>query len=253
MRLEHKLNDSALSYNEYLFADTELQVQSFKARFAELQVRAMYELKAMKRTVGTVKVKLLRALPARIEKEYSKYVKMKRGGKQSNLEELFEDLNDLCWSFLEYDLLQLVINSNNCSATLKNAMDQYAREIQIFKQSTTASRFIACGQPLLTKKSHTLRGYRRLKTKHAVNPDEFILAEIDCFREEVWSSMSNLSHCPFHVYSITSGSIQVEWGISEEFKYPLMAFFTSEDGKELLQQHQVYEIFIDDVPINPMV
>ena len=237
---------------KYLFTDTEFQIKSFKTRFAELQARTKDELKSMKRTVGTVNVKLLKALPARTEKEYNKYVKLKRSGKQSNLDELFEDLDDFCWNFLEYDLLQFVINSNNCHAVLKNAMDQYARDVQYFKHCTTASSFIKQGQPLLMKKS-LKRGYRRLKTKHAVNPDEFVIAEIDRFRKDVWSSDANLQDCTFHLFSFSSGSVQVELAIPEEFSYPLLAFFCSEEGKELLLQHHIYEIFIDDEPINPSV
>ena len=235
-----------------MITDTEFQIKSFKTRFAELQARTKDELKSMKRTVGTVNVKLLKALPARIEKEYNKYVKLKRSGKQSNLDELFEDLDDFCWNFLEFDLLQFVINSNNCHAVLKNAMDQYAREVEHFKHCTTASSFIKQGQPLIMKKS-LKRGYKRLKTKHAVNPDEFVIAEIDRFRKDVWSSDANLSDCAFHLFSIASGSVQVELAIPEEFSYPLVVFFCSEEGKELLLRHHIYEIFIDDEPINPSV
>ena len=211
----------------FFVEDTEKQIKTFKERFAQLQERAKAEL--AHRSINTINRKLMGALPQRLEKEYKKYILTKRGRKQTNVEELFDDLSDYCWSTFEYELLQFVIISNNCHPSLRNAMEQYANDVQHLKHSMTASRFMKLKHEFLMKIS-VPRGYRRLKVVHSTNPEEFTLADVDCFRDDIWSE-----------------------SISEEFSYPLITFFCDENGKELLQQHHICRISIDDALINQSV
>ena len=232
--------------------DTEIQITAFKTRFTELQARTKEELVSLKKSVKVVNAKLLARLPSRIEKDYQRYVHVKRRRAQHTLEELFEDLSEYCQNFFEYELLQYIISSTNCRASLKNAMEQYSKDVQHFREYTTASNFIQFGQQVLKKSIP--KGYRKLTTKHIVNPAEYTMAKIDSFKEDVWRHPnSKLSECAFHMCSIRESSVQVEWAFPEEFGYSLIAFFCSEDGKELLQEHQVNVTFIDDTLINQSV
>ena len=235
--------------------ETKTQITAFKARFTELQERTKAELIGLNKSVKTVRVKLSQTLPPRIEKDYHKYVNSKRGRAQNiNLDELFEDVREYCWNCFEYELLQQIIYSNNCHASLKNAMEQYGRDIEHFKQNTTASNFIQYqGEQLISRKIFP-KGYRKLTVRHAINPTEYKLAKMDHFTEDIWNHPnSKLSKCAFHVFSITQSSVRVERAFPEEFSYTLIAFFCSEDGKAVLQEHQIDMIIIDDTVINQSV
>ena len=133
-------------------------------------------------------------------------------------------------------------------------MEEYGRDIEHFKQNTTASAFFQYrGEQLISRKM-LLKSYRKLTVQHAVSPTEYKLAAMDSFIEDVQNHPnSKLAECTFHTFGITPGSVKVEWAFSDEFSYALIAFFCSRDGKELLQEHQVGAIKIDDTPINKSV
>ena len=245
-RITYKVNVCSL------ILDTEQQVTEFRAKFSELHSKTRQELITLNRSVDVVNAKLRRALPARLEKDYYRFVKSKRGGKQSSIEEFFDDISDYCWNCFEYELLQFVILSNNCHTALKNEIEEYGRDVQHFQYCTSASAFIQHGQKLLKKKS-LARGYRKLKVKHAICSKEYTLANINGFREDIWKADPSLSECAFHYHVFAEGSLEVVWAFHEEFSYPLIAFFCSEAGSELMQQYHINEIFIDDIPINSSV
>ena len=234
--------------------ESEIQITTFKTRFIELQERTRAELVSLKKSVKIVRIKLSQALPSRIKSDFQKYVHSKRGRAQNNLDELFEDVREYCGSCFEYTLLQQIIYSNNCCASLKNAMEQYGRDIEHFKQNTTASAFFQYrGEQLISRKTLP-KGYRKLTVQHAVSPTEYKLVSMDHFTEDVQNHPnSKLAECTFHIFGITQGSVQMEWAFPDDFGYALIAFFSSKDGKELLQEHQVDEIKIDDTPINKSV
>ena len=250
-----KVPAAAAGYNCLLLnIEIETQITTLKARFTKLQEMTKAELISLNRSVRTVRVKLSQTLPPRIESDFQKYVHSKRGRVQNNLEELFEDVREYCGSCFEYKLLQQIIYGNTYRASLKNAMEQYGRDIEYFKQNTNASNFIQYqGEQLISRKMLP-RGYCKLTIRHTVNPTEYKLASMDRFTEDVQNHPhSNLSECTFHIHSITPGSVQVEWAFSDEFSYALIAFFCSKDGKELLQEHRVDAIKVDDTVINKSV
>ena len=234
--------------------ETESKITVFKTRFTELQERTKAELVSLKKSVKIISVKLTQALPPRIEKDFQKYVSSKRGRAQHNLEELFEDVREYCWNCFEYELLQHIINSSNCRMSLKNAMEEYGMDVEHFKQNTTASNFIQYrGEQMILRKTLP-KDYRKLTVRHPVNPTEYQLAKMDHFTQDVWNHPnSKLSECAFHVYGIRQSSVQVEWAFLEEFSYNVIAFFCSRDGRELLEEHQVDIIRIDDTVINQSV
>jgi hypothetical protein len=132
-------------------------------------------------------------------------------------------------------------------------MKQYGRDIEHFKQNTTASFIQYRGEQLITRKMFP-KGYRKLTVRHTINPIEYKLASMNHFTEDVQNHPnSKLAECSFHVLSITQGSVQIEWAFPDEFSYALIAFFCSNDGKELLLEHQVDVIRIDDTAINKSV
>ena len=208
----------------------------------------------MNKSARTVRVKLSQTLPPRIEKDFQKYVHLKRGRAQNNLEELFEDVREYGGSCFEYKMLQQIIYSNNCGASLKNSMERYSRDIEHFKRNASASNFIQYqGEQLISRKKLP-KGYRKLTVQHAVSLIDYKLVAMDRFTEDVRNHPnSKIAECTFHVCNITKGSVRIEWAFPDEFSYALIAFFCSEDGKELLQAYLVDATKIDDTPINKSV
>ena len=160
-----------------------------------------------------------------------------------NLTEFFIYLNTYCWNFLEYHLLRRLI-LNVCSEKLKKKVKVYAEEVQIFQRNTTVSEFIKYRRHLAKTKTIP-ESMKKLKKRHNIDPDSCTLAALERLREEVCDHVK-LSYFAFQIYSITPNCIVVEWLIPEEIIEILSLFYSCEVGKELLRDHHVESIFIDD-------
>ena len=225
----------------------ESQIKRFERKFQELNIEARKELEERhnSRCVEIVEDKLS-SLPRSIAKEHHKYVSsiIKRKRPFTNLRLFFEHLNLYCWNFLEYHVLESLIESK-CGEDLREKMSKYAKDIERFRQKTTISDFIKCARHLVKKRPIPPR-FKKVTLEHAVNPDVFTLAELDSFRKDTLESLHlKLSECAFQVYRIKHGSVIVKWMIPEDFAGTLSDFFNSEAGLELLHKHQVEKLKID--------
>ena len=234
--------------------DVETQLKQFEANFSNLQASVEEELIRRNKTVESVSAKL-RGLPPRMKKDYNKYIKelsQQQSQKPNTLEELFVYLNEYCWNCFEYELLEFVIKSNNCSMKLVNRMDNYDSDVKRFKRNTTISVFLKYSQYFGPKLP---RHYDRskLRTKYDIDPDQETLHSLDRLPEDIWNSDSKLSECIMQVYRIIKGCVEIEWIISEEYDYDMMTFFCSEVGKEILERHQITKVYINDLLIDNSV
>ena len=203
--------------------------------------KAKTELIQLKKSVDTVYM-LLKTLSAR---DFHKYVHDLCGRPPSNFDELFDDLDSYRWNCYEYELLEAIIKRNNCSTALRKDMERYAHDVREFKRHTAVSKLSKFRRGYLKRKS-PLKGYKKLTTKFNVDPDRCTLATFDHFREKV-------SKFPLHLYNMEIGSVIVEWRFFEEHEYTLMVFLCSEEGKDLLEQCEISEVLIDDIPVDHSV
>ena len=225
----------------------ESQIKVFENKFQDLNIEARKELEERhnSRCVEIVEDKLS-SLPRSIAKEHHKYVNsiIKRKRPFTNLRLFFEHLNLYCWNFLEYHVLESLIDSK-CSEKLRGKMSKYAKGIERFRQKTTVSDFIKCARHLVKKRPIPPR-FKKVTLEHAINPDIYTLAELDAFRKDTLESLHlKLSECAFQVYRIKHGSVIVKWMIPEDFAGSLSDFFNSDAGLELLHKHQVERLKID--------
>ena len=224
-----------------------LQVEEFERKFQDLIIDARRELEERHNSRGVEIVKdNLSSLPRSIAKEHHKYVIsiIKRKHPFTNLTLFFEHLNLYCWNFLEYHVLENLIKSK-CSEELRGEMSKYAKDIERFRQKTTISDFIKCARHLVKKKTIPPR-FKKVTLEHAINPDNYTLADLDAFRKDTLESLHlKLSECAFQVYRIKHGSVIVKWMIPEDFAGSLSDFFNSDAGLELLHKHQVEKLKID--------
>lgn len=169
---------------------------------------------------------------------------IKRKQPFTDLRLFFEHLNMYCWNFLEYHVLESLIDSK-CSEELRWKMSRYARGIEEFRKHTTISNFIKCARHLVKKRNIPPR-FKKVTMEHAIDPDVYTLAELDAFRKDTLESLHlKLSECAFQVYRIKHGSVVVKWMIPEDFVGCLNDFFKDETGQKLLYKHRVEKIKID--------
>ena len=193
--------------------------------------------------------------PEKINREYyHKFVKnlVKQPRKYESFEKLFYDLRKYCWSSLDYEVLQFIIESN-CRGQLMSRMKEYASRMEHFKKVTTISVFMKYGREFFIRKKVSFTQMSKLKSKHSVNPDQHTLADLDRMREEIWEIESKLSECLMQIYSLNKGCVEVEWIIPEEFDYDFITFFFTEVGKDLLERHQIIEVYLNDMLVDNSV
>ena len=198
----------------------------------------------------------LRALPHRLSEdtnmEYIKKLSSYNAEKPKTLKELFLELNQCCWNYFEYELLQFVIKSNRCSKALENRMEEYAKDMKRFKANTTIAKFMEHGRRL-HKVKKLPEHHKVVKTKQHIDPAETTLSCLDHVREDIWSNMK-LSECiRCQTWEMRMGCLEIEWIVPEEYDYDLISIFCDEAGKELMERHHIEKIYINDVLIDNSV
>lgn len=226
-------------------------MKKFEIKFKDLIIEARKELEEMynSKCVEILKEQVTN-LPSLIKKEHHNYVTqiIRRKRPFVNLRLFFEHLNLYCWNFFEYKVLEHLIESK-CSVDLKYKMGRYARDIESFRQRTTITEFIKCGRHLVKKRTIPPR-FKDITIEHAINPDNYTLAELDAFRIDTLEALHlKLSECAFQVYRIKYGSVVVQWMIPEDFETPVMELFYGEAGQRLLQKHSVERLSVDEAEI----
>ena len=237
-------------------ADIDAQFTAFSRRFGKLQRAARKELELKHNAVELVRDELT-TLPRQIMTENFSYIKRvtKPNGvaRFIDLTNFFQYLHLYCWTFFEYKVLEVLIN-NNCSDVLRARMSSYVSDIQTFKEKTKISDFIkhakhsSHGLLSQVKKKTTPQTFKKLTTKHGIDPDTHTLSELDAFRLETGNRVClnrTLSECAFQLYTLKHGSIIVEWLFPEELADALMSFVESDDGKKLLQEYFIETVLID--------
>ena len=219
-------------------------IGDFERRFTELLVKTKAELLQLKKPIDKVYL-LLKTLSW---KDFHQYILDLRGRQPSNFDELFDDLNSYRWNCFEYKLLEAVIKRNNCSSTLRREMDQYSEDVRKFKRYTPISKVCKLRHGFLKRKS-PLKGYKKLTTKFNVDPHKTMLTALDPLPEKVHDDLK----FSLHLYNMEIGSIVVEWRFYEEHEYTLMTFLCSENGRDLLEQCEISDILIDDIPVDHSV
>ena len=211
-------------------------------QFTDIQIAARKELESREGTVELVKDQLT-AMPIQRKDQSAVRAIARRKRPFKNLTDFFVYLNARCWNFLEYHLLkQLIVNT--CGEKLKRKVKMYAEEVQNFQRNTTITEFLKYRRHMAKDKSIP-ESCRKLKMTHNIDPDSYTLADLEKLRKKTCDH-AKLSDFALQVYSIKPHCIVVEWMIPEETVEILSSFYSSEVGQELLRDHHVESIVIDD-------
>ena len=134
--------------------------------------------------------------------------------------EFFFKMND-CWNFIDPDLLESIIEEHG-SDGLKSAMKVYAKELEMFRQSTTVHQLIEMWQPKFPKSSISdipevsHEHCKSLVTRLDRDARMYTIQELDCFRREAQKFAHPLSISAMILYDIISGSVTIVWLVSED-------------------------------------
>jgi hypothetical protein len=231
-------------YWYFIITDIELAIADFEGHFSDLLIKCKTELLQSKKQPDKVYM-LLKTLSG---KDFQRYIRDLRRTTPTNFDDLFDHLNSYRWNCFEYELLEAIIKRYKCSPALQGEMERHTQEVQKFKRHTRISTVYKHKHTIFKRKSR-LKGYRKLTTRFNIDPHNSMLATLDPFPEKVQSDLK----FPLHVENMEIGSVQVEWSFHEEHEYTLMAYLCSEEGKDLLEQCEISEVLIDDVPADQSV
>ena len=227
--------------------DTESQIEELEKQFTDIQIAARKELESRKVAVEVVEDKLT-AVP--LQPKHSSAISKIARRKQpfQNIKEFFAYLNarTRCWNFIEYHILkQLIVHM--CSDRLKRKMRIFAEQVQNFQRNTTITEFLKYKRDMAKERSKPPKSYdlKELKMMHNINPDSYTLADLEKLRKKTCEHVK-LPDFALQIYSIEPHCIVVEWLIPSEIAEMLSLFYSSEVGQELLRDHQVESIVIDD-------
>ena len=232
------------SLNIVILGDTESRIKKLERCFKNMQIAARKELEDRKDVNAVELVKdELTAIPGQREHLTTFKAIARRKRPFNNLTEFFTHLNYHCWSFIEYQPLGHLIE-NTCGEKLKERVRKYARDVQTFQENTTISEFLT-HRGYLAKKRRIPESYRKFKTEHNIDPDSYTLADLEKLRKKTCTHVK-LSDFALQILTITANCIIVEWMFPEEIVEILALFYSSEVGQELLRDHHVESIVIDD-------
>jgi hypothetical protein len=225
-----------------VISGAESRIKELERRFKNMQIAARKELESKQDAVELVKDQLTAITGQREHLTTFKAI-ARRKRPFKNLTEFFTHLNYHCWSFIEYQPLEDLIE-NTCSDKLKERVQIYARDVQRFQENTTISEFLTHRRNL-AKKRRIPDSFKKFKTEHNIDPDTYTLADLERLRKKTCTHVK-LSDFALQILTITTNCIIVEWMIAEEIVEILSLFYSSEVGQELLHDHQVESIIIDD-------
>lgn len=235
----------SLTITTVFVTDVELVIGDFERHFSDLLVKTKTELLQSKKSVDKVYL-LLKNLSG---KDFQRYIRDLGHTTPINFDELFDHLDSYRWNCLEYELLEAIIRRNNCSPALQGVMEQHSHEIRKFKRHTPISKVYKHRHAIFKRKSQP-KHYSKLTTKLLnADPDSYKLVTLDPFSEKVRSDLE----FPLHLNNMEIGSIVVEWRFHKEHEYTLMLYLCGEEGRDLLEQCDISEILIDDIPMNQSV
>jgi hypothetical protein len=224
--------------------DTESQIEELEKQFTDIQIAARKELESRKDAVELVENQVI-TMPGHLQIKHKSAIGKITTRKRpfQNLKEFFLYLNTRCWNFIEYHLLEKLI-VNTCSDRLKRKLRIFAEHVQYFQRNTTITEFLKYRRHMAKEKCIP-KSYKKLKMTHNINPDSYTLADLEKLRKKTCEHVK-LSDFALQIYSIESHCVVVEWMIAEEIVEILSLFYSSEVGQELLHDHQVESIVIDD-------
>lgn len=154
-------------------------------------------------------------LPLSVRRDHHQFIMMSAENidNAGDIKELFRYLN-IYWSFLEYSLLDLIIQRNSppCSDELKQEMENYKEKVESFKKHTTVEQLLECDLLCGDDNVEPPPNFSKVVTKLEGKAFKYTLEEIDCFRQRFCHQL-NLRTFLLKLVLLKPGSLGIVWHI----------------------------------------
>lgn len=231
------------------------EINSLHRKFFSLIKDFREQLNSQKKDIADVHDTLL-YLPQNLNAIYSPILEEMFHSleKCESFRKFFFKLND-CWNFIDYDLLESVIEEHG-NAALKSAMNTYLKELSKFCQSTTVHQLIKIWQPNYPNfySPHSQQEDRKLFVSR-LNRDAkmYTIQELDHFRREAFHFARPLSTAALILYDIMPGSVTILWLVAEkdidEFSSSISVLVKT---SQFIHQHGILFLCLDDCILYPV-
>ena len=190
-----------------------------------------------------IKIRYLRhsiiRLPGDLKREHEFFVeKVKTELKKAeSIEDIFLILDDY-WDYLNYSLLEHIVDRHVSSDEVKKEMTEYAKEISSFRMKTRLNIFYHVHKriPKVDEK------FRSVVTKQAVSWSTATLEDVEKFRNDLCSELS-LQTFSLQLAVVARGCVEITWLVP-----PSLVAYVKESMKlssPTMRSHHVSKLTID--------
>ena len=190
-----------------------------------------------------IKIRYLRhsiiRLPGDLKREHEFFVeKVKTELKKAeSIEDIFLILDDY-WDYLNYSLLEHIVDRHVSSDEVKKEMTEYAKEISSFRMKTRLNIFYHVHKriPKVDEK------FRSVVTKQAVSWSTATLEDVEKFRNDLCSELS-LQTFSLQLAVVARGCVEITWLVPPS----LVAYIqeTMKLSSPTMRSHHVSKLTID--------
>ncbi len=238
-------------------SDVDEEIKCLDSRFSELVFKAQLEIEEqvhveIKDVNSSGRRKLLVVkkfrhhltyLPADIRAEHYQFLKSNLDElvRADNTEQIFMYLN-LYWSFLDYSLLEHIINKFG-SVQLNDDMTKYATELAVFIATTTVAQFVerwptVCGRKTIPPH------FSELTVRITLSASECTLERLEKVRKDFCREFS-LSTFALVLAEVQPGSVFVVWYVPSSI-VPQLSSTLSDYTGNLFCIHCISTLKLDD-------
>ena len=193
-------------------------------------------------------------LPPGLKEVYSQWIESEYRGldRSESHREFFTKLNR-CWNFLDFQLLERIIEKQcDGDRELKTALQKYREDLQAFCKSTTVYQLIKLWKPQTVCVKSEITGYKRVISQLGLDPKSLSVFSLDSLREEMSDEESfstlgelSLSNTALFLYWIVAGSVTMMWLVAEK----ILSLFTSQLVKShtgFVDRYQITFLSVDE-------
>ena len=185
---------------------TKEEVKQLEKTFDEIILRAQKDIMRNKIEILDLRHSIIR-LPGDLKSEHKFFVDEVKAElkKAESIEDIFLILDDY-WDYLNYSLLEHIVDRHVSSDEVKKEMAEYGKEISSFRMKTRLNIFyhVHKRRPKVDEK------FRNAVTKHVIDWFTATLEDVEKFRNDLCSELS-LQMFSLQLAVVAQGCVEITW------------------------------------------
>ena len=213
-------------------------IERLENRFDDLVFHAQEDMETNHVNARRLRQSIVR-LPYELKKEHKIFIKELEEDlkKAESIDDIFFTANKY-WDFLNYSLLQHVIN-RHASDEVKKEMERYAQEILAFRKKTCFSTF---SKAYKRKPKEIDQKFRKLVTEHDIDWSTATLEDLEHFRSNFCTEIS-LIDFSLQLEAVEKGSVVITWLVPQSLVAHIQKAITL--SSQTMQEHHVTRLTVD--------